>query len=313
MDQLLLLELVVGLAVAVASYAVLRVVKAPALRPRAAQPAAERPAPASGLILDDKPTQPVLAWVQRATGLGESAEGHKLKRDLRLAGFEHPAARPLFVLVRFCLALILPFILIGLQSVSTNPLPKPAFVLLCTALGILGFSIPGLYVGRTAASRREQIEHQFPDALDLLVVCIEAGLGLDTAFIRVGRETRGSHPRISWELERLAIELRAGRTRADALRAFAERTDAQAVKAFVALMIQTDRLGTSVGQTLRAYSTEMRGARYLEAEKKAMRVPVLMTIPLIVFILPVVIAALLLPPMLDIARVVMPSMAHGGQ
>jgi len=313
MDQLLLIELLVGLAVAIGSYAVLRVVKAPA-GPRLASklPTPREPA-VPGLILNDKPTHPVLVWVQRATGLGESAEGQKLRRDLLLAGFEHPAARPMFVLVRFCLALALPFSLIGLQSVSANPMAKPAFVLMCTMLLILGFSLPGLYVGRTAAGRREEIEHQFPDALDLLVVCVEAGLGLDTAFIRVGRETRTSHPRISWEFERLAVELRAGRSRADALRAFADRTDAQAVRAFVALLIQTDKLGTSIGQTLRAYSAEMRSSRYLEAEKKAMRVPVLMTIPLIVFILPVVITALLLPPMLDIARVVMPSMAHGGR
>jgi tight adherence protein C len=264
----------------------------------------------SGLFRKEGPTHPLLLWVQSAAGLGDSPEGVKLRRELALAGVEHPAAQPLFVIARFSLTIILPFTLIAMQSVSANPLPKLLFIFGCVVLAILGFKGPSMVVSSRAKARREQIEHEFPDVLDLMVVCIEAGLGLDTAFIRISDETRVSHARASREFARLATELRAGRARADALRAFADRAGAEAIRAFVALLIQTDALGTSVGQTLRAYSGEMRTNRFLNAEKKAMRVPVLMTVPLIVFILPVIATALLLPPLIDVARILVPTLTH---
>jgi len=139
---------------------------------------------------------------------------------------------------------------------------------------------------------------------------VEAGLGLDAAFIRVGEEIHESHPRIAKEFGRLAEELRAGRSRAEALRAMADRCDVQGIRSFVALLIQTDVLGASVAQTLRTYSAEMRQTRYLRAEEKAMRIPVLMTIPLVVCILPVIVGALLLPAVLDVIRLLGPALRH---
>jgi tight adherence protein C len=160
--------------------------------------------------------------------------------------------------------------------------------------------------------RKVEIEHEFPDALDLMVVCVEAGLGLEAAFVRVSSEVTESHPRISHEFGTISDELRAGRTRAEALRNLGERTDVPALKSFSALLIQTDALGTSIAQTLRTYSQEMREHRFLAAEEKAMRIPVLMTIPLVACILPVVVSALLLPPMIDLARDFGPALSGGG-
>jgi tight adherence protein C len=142
----------------------------------------------------------------------------------------------------------------------------------------------------------------------MMVVCVEAGLGLEAAFVRVASEVVESHPRISKEFERLADELSAGRGRADALRALATRVDVESITAFVALIIQSDALGVSIAQSLRTYSGEMREARYLKAEEKAMRIPVLMTLPIVVCFMPVVIVALLLPPMIDVVRTIKPAM-----
>jgi len=144
--------------------------------------------------------------------------------------------------------------------------------------------------------------------LDLMVVCVEAGLSLDASFVRVGQEMAQSHPGISGEIERVTDQLRAGRARPDALRAMADRTGVSGIKSFVALLIQTEVLGSSIAQTLRTFSSEMRETRFIKAEEKAMRIPVLMTIPLVACILPVIITALLLPAMIDVSQTLMPAL-----
>jgi tight adherence protein C len=145
-----------------------------------------------------------------------------------------------------------------------------------------------------------------------MVVCVEAGLSLDAAFIRVGQEVKESHPRIAEEFDRVSEQLRAGRGRAEALRAMADRTGVPAVRSFVALLIQTETLGASIAQTLRTFSNEMRETRFIKAEEKAMRIPVLMTLPLVCCILPVIVTALLLPAIIDVMRTLMPALTHGG-
>jgi tight adherence protein C len=143
-----------------------------------------------------------------------------------------------------------------------------------------------------------------------MVVCVEAGLSLDAAFIRVCDEVTASHPRIAEEFGRVSDELRAGMGTVEALRSLADRTDVSGVKSFAGLVIQTEALGGSVGQTLRTYAAEMRETRFLKAEEKAMRIPVLMTMPLVACILPVIITALLLPAIIDVIRNVLPALAH---
>ena len=141
-----------------------------------------------------------------------------------------------------------------------------------------------------------------------MVVCIEAGLGFDSAFVRVSQEIAASHRDIAFEFSRVSQELRAGRSRPDALRRMSERVNVDALRAFAALMIQTDSLGASIGQTLRTYSAEMRERRFLRGEEKAMRIPVLLTVPLVACILPVIITALLLPAGLDVAHNLLPAL-----
>lgn len=274
--------------------------------------AAVRDGPSS-IIKDQEVRGGFLAWVQSVTSLNDLADRDKIRRLLRQAGFDQPAAAVWFVIVRFGLAIGLPLLFLASQQLAAQPPTTMQLsfgaLLWCGA----GLVAPRAIVDRLATNRKTELEQQFPDALDLMVVCVEAGLGMEAAFLRVGKEVSESHPRISQELKTLSQELVAGRTRAEALRNLGERTDVAAMKSFAALLIQTDTLGASIGQTLRVYSQEMRETRFSKAEEKAMRIPVLMTIPLVACILPVIITALLLPGMIDMIREGLPALKGVGQ
>lgn len=250
-----------------------------------------------------------LAWVQSATSLNDSQDGGKLRRDLSFAGFDQPAAPVLYVVARFSLAIGLPLLLIVGTALAGAPLQGLGAIVFPLVLCGLGLIAPRLVIDRLTSTRRAEIENEFPDALDLMVVCVEAGLGLEAAFVRVATEVRESHPRIAEEFGRLSNELSAGRGRAEALRALADRVSVDSVKSFVALLIQTDALGVSIAQSLRTYSAEMRETRFLKAEEKAMRIPVLMTMPIVACFMPVIIVALLLPPAIDVIRTLGPAMS----
>jgi tight adherence protein C len=251
-------------------------------------------------------------WVQASTSISDGQARQKLRHDLAMAGFDHAFGPIWYVIIRFALAIGLPLSLLLLLSLESSSIKGPTLVFVALAGCGAGLLLPSKFVARRAAARRKQIEFEFPDALDLMVVCVEAGLGLDATFIRVGEEVRESHPRISHEFRRLSDELRAGRSRADAMRTMAERTGVAGIKAFVALVIQTDALGASIAQTLRTYSSEMRETRFLRAEERAMRIPVLMTIPLVTCILPVIVTALLLPVIIDVTRTLVPALLGKG-
>jgi tight adherence protein C len=269
-----------------------------------------RPA-ASALVRRSQITNPLLLWVQQSSSIAEAKDRAKLARDLATAGFNDPAAPALYVILRFSAAIGLPLAFLTFQQFAPKPISGPQLIATALVLCTVGLIAPRALLDRRIGERKLQLEQQFPDALDLMVVCVEAGLGLEAALVRVGREVGESHPRIAEQFAQTSQELAAGRSRADALRALADRTDVESVKSFATLLIQTDTLGTSIAQTLRTYSNEMRGHRMLAAEEKAMRIPVLLTVPLVACILPVIIAALLLPPMLDVVRKLMP-IFHGG-
>jgi len=253
-------------------------------------------------------------WVQHSTSISDPDERNQLRQSLMLAGFSSPNAAIWYVIARFSLAILLPVLFILLQSMKAKPETGLGVVIWPLILCAVGLLAPSRILKALASSRQQQLEFEFPDALDLMVVCVEAGLSLDAAFVRVGQETKESHPRISEEYERVSEQLRAGRARPDALRAMADRTGVPAIKSFAALLIQTEMLGAGIAQTLRTFSSEMRETRFIKAEEKAMRIPVLMTIPLVACILPVIVTALLLPAMIDVVRTLMPALTggHGG-
>ena len=281
------------------------------VRRRLGDPTPTRAATAGSVLKTDAVRNRFLLWVQTATSQNNSNDGKKLRRDLSLAGFHHPAASVWYVIIRFTLAIGLPLGLILSQGLSGKPLAGLGAIVFPLVLCGVGLMLPKMILDNRINSRRTQMEQEFPDALDLLVVCVEAGLGLEAAFVRVGHEVRESHRRVAEEFGRLADELSAGRGRADALRALADRVNVDTIKSFVALLIQTDVLGVSIAQSLRTYSVEMRENRFLKAEEKAMRIPVLMTMPLVACFMPVIIVALLLPPTIDVIRTLAPALnAH---
>jgi tight adherence protein C len=260
---------------------------------------------------------PFFQWVQKSTSISDSAERDKLGRELYAAGFDSPSAPVWFIITRFVLAIGLPLLFLLSRSLFALKISSAGMIFWSMVLCAAGLLLPRSLLDRRIRARRQQLEFEFPDALDLMVVCVEAGLSLEAAFVRVGQEVSHSHPRIGREFARVSDELRAGRGRADTLRDLGNRTDVDGVKSFAALVIQTEALGTSIAQTLRTYSAEMRETRYLKAEERAMRIPVMMTVPLVACILPVIVAAVLLPAIIDIIRVLLPSLTsvgahHGG-
>jgi tight adherence protein C len=263
----------------------------------------------SPLMRQTEVKSPVLQWVQKTT-LTDPEERTRMRRELALAGWDNPAAPAVYVIGRFIVAAGLPTLFVFSQTLSANPIRGFMFVVIAVAAAIVGLIVPRAVVDNRINSRKTDIENEFPDALDLMVVCVEAGLGMEGAIVRVGDETHESHPRISFEFQMVSLELRAGRTRAEALRHMADRCQVEMINSFVALMIQTDALGGSIAQTLRTYSAEMRQHRMLRAEEKAMRLPVLLTVPLVLFILPTIMGAVMLPPVIDAARNFMPAMGN---
>ena len=234
--------------------------------------------------------------------LNDSKERQGISQSLHQAGFDQPSAAAVYKTMQFILAVGLPIlVIIGLQ-LSGKVLTQMQIIMTIGIFCVVGYLAPRYFVKNRATARSTALENQFPDALDLTVVCVEAGLPLEAAFIRVGNDTFESHKRISEELRTVTEELQAGRTRVEALRGFAKRTNVEAVKSFVALLIQTDALGGSIAQSLRTYASEMRSHRMLKAEEKAMRIPVLLSVPLVLFILPVIVTAVMLPAAISVIR-----------
>lgn len=239
-------------------------------------------------------------------------KGDQLREKMIAAGFTSPAAPKLFTLARLVLVLLLPTIYVLLASAGGKELSFFRLYLVGSALALLGLYLPNLFVTARADRRREAITNGFPDCLDLMLVCVEAGLGLEAAMDRVGREMLHSHPLVSALLSGATLQLRAGARRDEALRKMGDRSGVEEVRSFATLLIQSDKLGTSIGETLRVYADEMREKRRLRAEEKAHRLPVLISIPLVVCMLPTMIGVLMLPGAVRIVREMAPALAGGG-
>ena len=236
----------------------------------------------------------------------------ELRRKLAAAGFTASYAARVYTLLRLGLVVGVPTATLTLLflSGSTPSLLKLWIMLLISAA--MGLYVPALFVRAKADRRQRQIINAFPDALDLMLVCVEAGLALESAFDRVGKEMALTHPLLAEQFGTVVLELRAGRSREDAMRRLAERSGADEIRAFATLLIQSTKLGTSIAQTLRIYASEMRERRQMRAEEKAHRLPVLLSIPLVACMLPVMIGVLMLPAAIRVMRNVVPALSGGG-
>lgn len=234
-----------------------------------------------------------------------------LRQKLIAAGYTAPFAPRVYTLVRLVMVIGLPLLVLMLYGLagSTPGMVKLYFSLVIAAA--MGLYFPNLFIRARADRRQRQIVNAFPDALDLMLVCVEAGLGLESAFSRVGMEMTTSHPLLAEQFGAVVLELRAGRSHEDALRRMADRAGADDIRAFATLLVQSTKLGSSISQTLRTYAAEMREKRQLRAEEKAHRLPVLISIPLVACMLPTMIGVLMLPAVIRVVRAVLPAL-HGG-
>ena len=171
---------------------------------------------------------------------------------------------------------------------------------------VLGYLLPELWLVWRVNARQHRLRLSLPDALDLLVICVEAGLGLDQSLMRVAEELRITHPELSDEIALVNLEMRVGKTRLDALRELARRTGLEDVKALVAMLVQTERFGTSVAQSLRVHSDDLRIKRRQRAEEMSAKTTVKMVPPLVFFIFPALMVVILGPAVIAIVRQLSP-------
>ena len=235
-----------------------------------------------------------------------------LRQKLIAAGYPAPYAPRVYTLVRLIAVVALPILVV--TSFWLRGSSPSMFKLFCwlSVSAALGLYIPSLFIRAKADRRQQALINAFPDALDLMLVCVEAGLGLEAAFSRVGMEMTSSHPLLSEQFGSVVLELRAGRSVEDALRRMADRAGADDIRAFATLLIQSTKLGSSISQTLRTYAAEMREKRRMRAEEKAHRLPVLISIPLVACMLPTMIGVLMLPAAIRVIRAVIPALNHAG-
>jgi tight adherence protein C len=239
-------------------------------------------------------------------GEGQSSD---LRRSLLRAGYRRETASVIFLGIKAFLTIVFFGSSFLMKLWFLRGLTGFHFMLFAIILGLAGFYLPNLWLRMKIARREEKILVGFPDALDLMVVCVEAGTGLDAAINRVGEEMRLSNSVLAEEFKLLSLELRAGKQRRDALKNLATRTDLEEVSSLVTLLIQTDRFGTSVAQALRVHSESMRTKRYQRAEELATKLPVKMVFPLIVFIFPSIFVTVLGPAIIQIFRILLPRLA----
>jgi tight adherence protein C len=228
------------------------------------------------------------------------AAADQTTRKLRQAGFLSRDAAVVYVFLKLALPLLLGFAMIFLTSV-TNILEVSEDLVLPVCIGgvLAGFVMPEVYVKNVTTRRREVLNYVLPEGLDLLTICVEAGLSIDAAFRRVSREMQGSMPELSAEFEITAIELTYLPDRQQALENMSERSDSPAMSALVNALRQTEKYGTPLAASLRILAQEFRQTRASKAEEKGARMPALMTVPLMVFILPTLITVLLAPAIMS--------------
>ena len=238
----------------------------------------------------------------------DQAETSRLRKTLVTAGYRGARTPLIFLGSKIFMGILFGalFFMFGDQVTKGKPAHVFPMVMVVTAVG--GFYSPQLWLSMTLSRRKERLLNGFPDALDLMVVCVEAGLGLDQAISRVGEEITIGHKDLGDEFQLVSLELRAGFSREQALRNLSDRTDLDEIRSLIALLIQTDRFGTSVGQALRVHSDSMRMNRKIRAEELASKLPVKLMLPLIVFIFPSLMVVIIGPGAIKLIRNFIPAM-----
>jgi tight adherence protein C len=256
---------------------------------------------------------PSLAWRELVNKLGALVpsapkDSTVMLRRLMRAGFRSPSALKMLYGSKAILGVALPVVALVLTANSdVDPGHRVLFVAASFAAGFFG---PNEYVRIRAKRRQKLIRKGLPNALDLMVVCVESGLGLDQAIVQVAKELQFAHPEISQEFGLMNLEMKAGSRRADALRNLADRTGVEEVKKLVAVLIQADRFGTSIAQSLRGHSEFMRVQTRQQAEEKAAKLGVKLVFPIFFCILPSLFVVTVGPVLVRIVRDLIPMMVN---
>jgi len=225
------------------------------------------------------------------------------------AGWRHHAAPTIFFGIKSLLAFVLPTLLILLSGERILAAGTGTLLIYVVVAAAVGYYLPNLVLRQQIAHRQREVFESFPDALDLLIICIEAGMGLDQAIAKVAAEIDIKSKVLAQELSLVLIELRSGFSREVALRHLALRTGVEDIDLLVAMMIQADRFGTSMGDSLRVHADNLRTKRQQRAEEAAAKIAVKLLMPLIFMIFPTLMLVLVGPAVIQIYRVLLPGLA----
>lgn len=233
-------------------------------------------------------------------------ERSHLRTRFMNAGLRNASAPALYFAGKTILTFMLPALFLSYLGLWHGAANSQLVLLGITAAAALGYYLPTIVLAHLIKRRQRDLFENFPDALDLMIVCIEAGLSLDAVIARAGEEVRINSPALADELHLVTLELRAGASREQALRNLALRSGIEEIDALVAMLIQADRFGTSIADSLRVQSESLRSKRRLRAEEAAAKIPTKMLFPLIFCVFPALLVVLLGPAVLSIHRVLLP-------
>ena len=248
-------------------------------------------------------TEVAAPWVKRFQQISPKSpkEMSLLRRRLTAAGYRGLTALTLYAAAEVILPIVFGGALVLLLGFSRWYI---------VALGaVAGYVVPSLWLGRKTAQRQKQIRNGLPDALDLMIVCIEAGSGLDQAIVKTSDELDISYPQLAEELRLITTEVRAGKPRLEAFKNFASRTKVDEVRSLVAMLVQTDKFGTSIAQALRTHAEVSRTKRRQNAEERAAKIGVKLVFPLVFCLFPGLYIAILGPAVVDYVRIFKPGIS----
>jgi tight adherence protein C len=220
------------------------------------------------------------------------SEDEKLRQRFVTAGFRGGNQLDIYFTARF---------MVPLAGIVGGSFIRQNTAFWCLALAAVGYLIPDIWLTRAVNRRKKRIQRGIPDAIDLLVICVEAGLGLDQALLRIGQEIAVSYPELNEEFTQINLEQRAGKARLDAWQSMADRTKLEEFASLVTMLQQTDRFGTPIVRALSRYSEEIRTARRQRAEEAAAKTKIKILFPLVFFIFPCLFIVLLAPAILTIS------------
>ena len=259
-----------------------------------------------GVFTNVELTEVAAPWVKHFQQVAPKSpkEMSKIRRRLTAAGYRSLTA----AVVYGAAELILPVVLAGLTLVMVGF----SKWYICLFSAAIGYMLPGFWLGRKTTLRQKQIRNGLPDALDLMIVCIEAGSGIDQSLVKTSDELDISYPALAEELRLITTEMRAGKPRLEAFKNFASRTKVDEVRSLVSMLVQTDRFGTSIAMALRTHAEVSRTKRRQSAEERAAKIGVKLVFPLVFCLFPSLYVAILGPAVVDYVRVFKPGISNTG-